>query len=89
MRIDFNLHTDGDSVFKAESFNCLLKHKLNLRQALDTAIRKNDPQVFLKACHKVYTAISMLDDPEFTHVVDKIRNTMRQANVAAGSLPSK
>jgi CheY-like chemotaxis protein len=82
LRIDFDLHTDGDAVFKAELIQLLMENITELRQALDAAITKSDTQVFLKTCHKVYTAISMLNDPEFTHVVDKIRNTMRQATGA-------
>ncbi|MEJ0033256.1 MAG: response regulator [Bacteroidota bacterium] len=84
LKIDFALHTDGDSVFKAELIQLLVENITELRQALDAAIKKNDTQIFLKTCHKVYTAICMLDDPEFTHVVDRIRNTMRQANAATG-----
>jgi CheY-like chemotaxis protein len=77
LRIDFALHTDGDAVFKAELIQLLMENITELRQALSVAIKKSDTQIYLKACHKVYTAIAMLNDPEFTHVVDKIRNTMR------------
>jgi CheY-like chemotaxis protein len=77
LKIDFNLHTDGDPVFKAELVQLLMENLAELRQATTTAIKQNDPQSFLKTCHKVYTAISMLNDPELTHIVDKIRNMMR------------
>ncbi|MEI9918126.1 MAG: response regulator [Bacteroidota bacterium] len=82
LKIDFDLHTDGDPVFKAELIQLLIENITELRQSLEAAIGKNDTQVFLKTCHKVYTAIAMLNDPEFTHVVDKIRNTMRSTNTA-------
>ena len=77
LRIDFDLHTDGDQVFKAELIRLLIENIAELRQALDVAIKNKDTQVYLKACHKVYTAMSMLNDPDFAHAVDKIRNTMR------------
>ena len=76
--IDFDLHTDGDAVFKAELIQLLIENLTELRLALDNSIKQNDTQLFLKTCHKVYTAISMLADPELTQVVDRIRNRMRQ-----------
>lgn len=79
LRIDFDLHTDGDPVFKSELIQLLIENITELRQALEVSIKNRDAQVYLKACHKVYTAVSMLNDPEFTHVIDKIRNTMRVA----------
>lgn len=77
LKIDFDLHTDGDPVFKAELVQLLVENIAELRQALSAALISKDTQTFLKACHKVYTAVSMLNDSEFTTVVDKIRNTMR------------
>ena len=78
LKIDFDLHTDGDPVFKAELIQLLVENITELREALAETIKRSDKQIYLKACHKVYTAISMLNDPEFTHVVDNLRNTMRQ-----------
>ncbi len=78
LKIDFNLHTDGDPVFKAELIQLLIENITELRQALETSLSQKDTQIFLKACHKVYTAVSMLNDIEFTTVVDKVRSTMRQ-----------
>jgi len=78
LKIDFALHTDGDPVFKAELIQLLIENINELRQALSTALSKNDTQTYLKACHKVYTAVTMLNDPEFQQVVDGLRNRMRQ-----------
>lgn len=78
LKIDFDLHTDGDPVFKAELIQLLMENIAELKQSLEVSIKQGDPTLFLKTCHKVYTAISMLDDPELTLIVDKIRNTMRQ-----------
>jgi CheY-like chemotaxis protein len=78
LKVDFDLHTDGDSVFKTELVQLLIENLAELKQSLDSAIKQTDPQIFLKACHKVYTAISMLNDPELTTVVDKLRIVMRK-----------
>lgn len=78
LKIDFDLHTDGDAVFKIELIQLLIENIVELRQSLQSAISSGDTHTFLKACHKVYTAVAMLNDQEFTSVVDKIRNTMRQ-----------
>jgi CheY-like chemotaxis protein len=77
LNIDFDMHTDGDPVFKAELVQLLMENVSELRQSLDTALKQNDPQAFLKTCHKVYTAISMLNDADLTYIVDKIRTVMR------------
>jgi CheY-like chemotaxis protein len=79
LKIDFDLHTDGDPVFKMELVQLLMENIAELRQSLDTAVKQNDPQTFLKTCHKVYTAISMLNDSDLTYIVDKIRTMMRGA----------
>jgi CheY-like chemotaxis protein len=78
LKIDFDLHTDGDPVFKAELVQLLIENISELRQALSTALSNGDTQTFLKACHKVYTAVTMLNDPEFQQVVDAIRGKMRK-----------
>ncbi len=78
LKIDFDLHTDGDPVFKAELAQLLAENLAELRQSLDSALRHNDPPSFLKTCHKVYTAIVMLNERELTDAVDRIRNAMRQ-----------
>lgn len=78
LKIDFDLHTDGDPVFKAELVQLLIENITELREALSAAMQSKDTQTFLKTCHKVYTAVSMLDDVEFTTVVDKIRHAFRQ-----------
>jgi CheY-like chemotaxis protein len=77
LKIDFDLHTDGDPVFKTELVQLLMENVSELRQSLNAAIKQNDPQAFLKTCHKVYTAISMLNDADLTYIVDKIRTAMR------------
>jgi CheY-like chemotaxis protein len=77
LKIDFDLHTDGDPVFKTELVQLLMENIAELRQSLDTAIKQQDPQSFLKTCHKVYTAISMLNDADLSYIVEKIRNAMR------------
>lgn len=77
LKIDFDLHTDGDPVFKTELVQLLMENVSELRQSLDSALKQNDPQAFLKTCHKVYTAISMLNDADLTYIVDKIRSMMR------------
>ena len=78
LRIDFDQHTDGDPVFKAELAQLLIENLTELSESCELSIQQRDSQIFLKACHKVYTAISMLDDAELTTLVDTIRNSMRQ-----------
>jgi len=73
-------------VFKAELIQLLIENIMNWRQALDTAIKKMTRR-FSQACHKFTQPFSMLDDPEFTHVVDNPQHHA-SGNVAAGSLPS-
>jgi CheY-like chemotaxis protein len=83
LKIDFDQHTDGDPVFKAELGQLLIENLTELWQSAEAAISQKDPQIFLKACHKVYTAITMLDDTELTELVDSLRASMRKATDGA------
>lgn len=83
LRIDFALHTDGDPVFKAELTNVLIESVGELKESLKKTILGNDPQPFLKSCHSVSTALSMLNDPELSSTVEALRTHLKQGgNVA-------
>lgn len=78
LKIDFDLHTDGDPVFKIELAQLMIENVIELRDALREAMKGFQTERFLKTCHKVYTAVTMLQDPEFLTITDKVRITMRK-----------
>ncbi len=78
LKIDFDLHTDGDPVFKIELAQLMIENVNELRESLREAMKGFQTEHFLKTCHKVYTAVTMLQDLEFMTITDKVRETMRK-----------
>lgn len=74
LNIDFDTHTDGDPVFKVELIQLLMENIAELRSTLAEALRTNQSTNFLKVCHKVLTAVTMLNDAEFLQSFDEARS---------------
>jgi CheY-like chemotaxis protein len=65
--IDFDLYTDGDLDFKKE-LTSLIIHNIH---ELQEAILVDDKEFFLSVTHKVKTTLVMLDDAEFSQLMDR------------------
>ena len=74
--IDFNLHTDGDEVFKKELITLMIDNLRELLSAQDHSQKKNDHSFFLKACHKMKSTLTMLDDKELLQVVHELSDPL-------------
>lgn len=70
--IDFDLHTDGDEVFKKELIALMIENLRELIWAQDRAHQQNDLSFFSKACHKMKPTLVMLEDKEFLDVVSEL-----------------
>lgn len=73
LKIDFDLHTDGDPVFKVELMQLLGENVLELKKALKLAVENGDQVGFAKTFHKVSSAITILNDAEFTQAIETVR----------------
>ena len=70
--IDFDLYTEGDQEFKKDLCALIIDNIKEFQQSLTDSVRQKDPQVFLKASHKVKVTLGMLDDQEFYNLVREL-----------------
>ena len=71
--VDFALYADNDPEFKAELIDGMIENLEELEQAYFQSLTQQDPTYLKKACHKVQTTLSMLDDKELNAVKKKER----------------
>jgi DNA-binding response OmpR family regulator len=76
--IDFDQHTDGDPEFKRELVSLLIADIAELQKCLVTAIRSNNPDIFLKGCHKSRTTMEMMNDREFSLILQELEERIVQ-----------
>jgi len=67
--IDFETHTDGDSVFKKELIGLMIDDIRELYHA-----QHNGKEVFLKICHKIKATLEILNDKDLNDVLAQLRN---------------
>jgi len=72
--IDFDLYADNDPDFKQELIELMIDNLQELQQAYRLSAEQHDPQIFLKACHKVKTTLCMLEDIELQAVVEDLKH---------------
>jgi hypothetical protein len=70
---DFQLHTGDDSDFKNELIILMIANVHELKRAVDLSTGAFDQIRFAAVCHKVTTTMSILDDVEFSGLMDAIR----------------
>lgn len=73
LAIDFNLYTNGDPDFKQELISHLIENVKEVKLALpdfDQTASIN----FIKVHHKVKATVAMLNDTEFTEMLEEIRS---------------
>lgn len=79
--IDFDLYAEDDAAFKQELIELMIENLRELQQSYGLSVDGNDPEIFLKACHKVKTTLSMLADGELDAIVEELKSP--------GASPSK
>lgn len=75
LSIDFELHTDGDPVFKQELIALMVGNLHDLAESVLNARNQNNHQVFLKMVHKVTSTVGMVDDIEFSNIILELKET--------------
>src|SRR5258706_7473393 len=72
LHIDFDQHTDGDAGFKKELVALMMEDIAELQKSLEVATRSNNPDVFLKGCHKSKTTVDMVNDKELNRLLEEL-----------------
>lgn len=81
--VDFNAYTDGDDEFKKELVDLMIDDLRELQQTLHLAAENNDIPLFQKVCHKIKTTLHMLDDPEFSGMLEELKTNLTDASRVA------
>jgi CheY-like chemotaxis protein len=83
LTINFDLHTDGDPAFKRDLLILLIDNIRELKQSLQTSLKTNNAEAFLKACNKVSTSIDILNSRDLMETIKSLRaHFMNQAVVS-------
>jgi hypothetical protein len=77
---NFDLYTEGDEEFKKELGTQVIGNVEEFRQALADSIRENQPEFFIKACHKIKFTLSILNDQEFNDLIAELEKDLAGAN---------
>jgi hypothetical protein len=72
---DFETHAGDDAGFKNELIILMIANVLELKRAVDLSIGAFDELRFAAVCHKVNTTMFLLNDEEFSGMVDAIRRS--------------
>lgn len=73
LSIDFNLYTNGDPDFKQELISHMIENVKEVQRALPDFDR-NTSVNFIKVHHKVKATVAMLNDAEFTEMLEEIKS---------------
>ena len=69
IKIDYQLYTDGDPVFKKKLLSLMVE---NLQELLDASDSRNT-KVFGSAAHKARPTLLILEDGDFNKSIDDVR----------------
>jgi CheY-like chemotaxis protein len=72
--------TDGDVEFRKELAQLLAGNVLELMTNIQTALQKNDPEVFIRSVHKTKTTLSILNDTELLDLINRIQEKLKRGD---------
>jgi CheY-like chemotaxis protein len=75
LSIDFDVYTQGDIEFKHELISLMIQNLMELDEAMQRGGIQNNPDLFSKSIHKVSPTIGMINDQEFSTVVEILKET--------------
>jgi CheY-like chemotaxis protein len=72
LTIKFDAYNDGEVIFKLNILDLMISNIRDLQQALSNALFKKDIKAYKKAAHKVRSTLIILDDREFSQLIDTL-----------------
>lgn len=76
LNIKFELYSDSDADFKLELVELMINNLRELQRSFYRAFYSSDPTIFQRICHKVKSTLTLLDDEEFMHTVERLKNAL-------------
>jgi hypothetical protein len=77
LHIKFDSYGAGDDVdFKYELLQLMSGSIRELKAAANDSFNNQQPDAFKRAVHKAKSTLSLIDDEEFTHVVEKFTDSI-------------
>jgi hypothetical protein len=74
--IDLSPYTEGDPDFRRELAGLMIKNIQDLKDSLSRSITEKNPEFYTAACHKVKTTIDMVNDHNFSAVVETLKQML-------------
>lgn len=69
--------TDGDVEFRKELAQLLANNVNELMTSIESALEKNDPEIFTRSVHKTKTTLSILNDKELLDRISAIQSKLK------------
>lgn len=73
IKINFELYTDSDEVFKSDLVSLMVDNLRELQCASYKAYYSGDTRLFNTISHKVMSTLLLLDDRHFTYTIDDLK----------------
>ncbi len=71
--------TDGDPEFRKELAMLLANNIIELMANLENALKKHDPNIFIRAIHKTKTTLSILNDSAINEKISIIQSKLKES----------
>jgi CheY-like chemotaxis protein len=72
--------TDGDVEFRKELAQLLANNVIELMTSIESALEKDDPEIFIRSVHKTKTTLSILNDKELLERISGIQTKLKEQN---------
>jgi hypothetical protein len=66
-------YCSGDAEFRKKLIELMIDNIIELQRSLCSSFEQKDIAIFLRACHKAKTTLSILDNLAFTNVVGALK----------------
>jgi len=73
LRLKLNLYSDTDSEFKSELVGLMIRNLREMQQASYRSYYSDDQRALHNVAHKVKSTLILLDDIEYTYVIDDLK----------------
>jgi PAS domain S-box-containing protein len=70
-------YSDGNMMVSIDIAKRMINNIVSLDKSLQNSIDQQNSEVFIRACHKMKTTIGILEDSEFSNIINDIKETLK------------